>query len=268
MNDLDGPKLFGLPQQCPNPQLPPLATTPSESSLSPRDQQIVSSPPAFEISTTPSTSPRVSIMSRRESESSKTSTAPSDRADSLVGNMTTMSMGGRNRLPCLLGDIVGCPAVFRLSERADWYAHSLSHYGDAGPPNHALCIFCDAVFDASDPGTCWSNRMNHIAHHFETDWTMEMSRPDFRVIEDMWNKRCIPEQVYKLCFEYTERPPCDGLRPHDYIPAEIEEKQRAAYEQANRVPVRESRHEMRDRQRGKRSTGVGSKKPKSKAIVK
>jgi hypothetical protein len=110
--------------------------------------------------------------------------------------------------------------------------------------------------------------MNHIANHFENNWTIEMGRPDFRVIEDMRNKGSISEEDYKHAFEYTERPACDGLRPHDYIPEEIEKKQRAAYDQANRVPVRESRQDIRDRQRGIMRPVVGSKKLRLNPILK
>jgi hypothetical protein len=264
INDPNGPKILGQPQQGPKPQLSPIATIPSEPDLSFNDQQVVSNPTPSEQPTSPSTSPSPSILSRRESESSNTSTAPSDGADSVVGDLATMSMRQQNRrLPCLLQYIIGCPVSFRESERESWYSHNLSHYGDASPPTHAMCIFCHAVFDSGDPSKCWSNRMNHIADHFEMNKTIENSRPDFSVIEDMWKKGCISEEDYKHCFAYTERPPCDGLRPHDYIPEEVKKKQRAA----NRVFVTESRQEVRDRARGKRPAGLGSKS-KPDTIVK
>jgi hypothetical protein len=49
---------------------------------------------------------------------------------------------------------VYCGEACRLSEGASWYLHSLSHYGDIGPPNHALCIFCHTVFDSSNAARC------------------------------------------------------------------------------------------------------------------
>jgi hypothetical protein len=110
--------------------------------------------------------------------------------------------------------------------------------------------------------------MNHIADHFEMNRTIEKSRPDFHVIEDMWEKGCISEEDYKHCFAHTERPPCDGVRPLDYIPEDIKKKPRPAYGQANRVVVTEPRQEARDRARGKLQAGVGSKKGKSNIIVK
>jgi len=264
INDLEGPRILGEPQQGPKPQLPPIVTNFSEPSLSCTDKLIVPNPSPSEQSTSPSTLPGSSGLSSQESASSKTSIAPSDHTDSLVGDIETMSFGGPDRyLPCILNEIVPCSATFHLSERADWHAHGLSHYLGASPPTHALCIFCDNVFDSNDPATCWSDRMNHIADHFENGWTMEGSRPDFRVIEDMWIKGCIPDRVYQHIFKHTERPPCDGLKPHDYIPKEVLKKQEAA----NRVPVPESRREIRDWQRSRRSAVVGSKRPKSKATI-
>lgn len=261
INDPDSPRVLGQPKQGPKPPLPPIATIHSEPGPSSKDEPVIFNQASCDRFTSPSTSPSSSILSRRESESSNTSTAPSDTADSLVGNLEIMSIAGQNhRLPCLLREITRCPVTFRLSEREYWYSHSLSHYGDAGPPSHALCIFCHNVFDSSSPAICWSKRMNHIADHFENNWTIERSRPDFRVIEDMWKKGCISEEDYKYCFQYTERPPCDGLRPHDYIPEEIRKKQEAAFDQANRLPVPESRQEVRDRARGKRPASGRSKK--------
>jgi hypothetical protein len=267
MDDPYAPKVFGQSKQDPGPQLSPITPIPSEPSLCSTDQRVVSEPASSEQSTTPSSSPSPSILSRKGSETSDTSTAPSDVVESLVGDVATLSVGEHNHLlPCLLRDILRCPISFPGSERGSWISHSLSHYGQAPPPTHAICIFCSDVFDSSDPFTCWSGRMNHIAEHFEMNRTIEQSRPDFRVIEDMFNKGCISEEIYKLCFRYTERPPCDGLRPHDYIPDEHKKKQEAAYNKANRVIVKESRHDRREL--AARTGRADPRKSKSKAIVK
>lgn len=261
INDPDCPIVLGQLHRGSELQLSPITTIPSEPGLSSKDQRVVSKPASSGQPTSPSTSPSPSILSRWDSESSITSTAPSDVVESLVGDVATMSIGGHNhRLPCLLKYIAGCPVSFRGSERELWYSHSLSHYNEASPPIHAMCIFCNTVFNSSNPFTCWLNRMNHIADHFEMNRTIEKSRPDFRVIEDMFNKGCISEEDYKHCFAYSERPPCDGLRPHDYIPEEHKKKQRAAEEQANRVVVTESRQERREWARGKGRLGRRSPK--------
>ena len=154
INDPDSPRVLGQPKQGLKPLLPPIATIYSEPGPSSKDEPVISNQASCDRPTSPSTSPSPSILSRRESESNNTSTAPSDAADSLVGNLEIMSMGGQNhRLPCLLREITRCPVTFRLSEWKHWYSHSLSHYGDAGPPSHALCIFCHTVFDSDPPFT-------------------------------------------------------------------------------------------------------------------
>jgi hypothetical protein len=102
--------------------------------------------------------------------------------------------------------------------------------------------------------------MEHIADHFASGRTLENSRPDFRVLEDMRNKGCISDEDFKHCFRYTERPYVDGLRPYDWLPEEIIEKNRATEEKANRVVVNMSREEARERRR-KKSAVFGTKKP-------
>jgi len=50
---------------------------------------------------------------------------------------------------------------------------------------------------------------------------MNRSRPDFRLIEDMWKRGHILEEDYKHCFSCNERPSCEGLHPHEYVPGEM-----------------------------------------------
>ena len=87
---------------------------------------------------------------------------------------------------------------------------------------------------------------------------MKRSRPDFGVIDDMWQKGVIPEKIYEFVLQFTERPPCDGLRPHDYVPEEIKKKHNATYDRKNRIVVTERRREPS-------STAVSKKKPKSES---
>jgi hypothetical protein len=162
------------------------------------------------------------------------------------------------RLPCILDGIMVCSASFRPSEFESWYEHSLSHYEDSSPPNHALCIFCHTVFDSIPPSTCWRDRMRHIANHFKSGCTMKRSRPDFRVIKDMWQKGLISERTYEKLFQHTEKPPCDGLQHHDYVPKEIKKKHNATYDRKNRIIVTERRREPS-------STAVSKKKLKSES---
>jgi hypothetical protein len=234
-----------------------------------KDDHMRSSREAYEESIASSVSDSPSILSKPVSLSSTESDNILEprqlpKGTSLHAEFATMSIQGQNALPCLLRYITGCPVSFRATEREEWYSHSLSHYGDAGPPTYAVCIFCHKTFASNDPSTCWSNRMHHIADHLKQNWTIESSRPDFRVIEDLWNKGCISEDDYKHCFNYTERPPYDSLRPYDSVPKYFKDRLRAEV-MANRVVVAESRAEIRDKDRGKRPAVV-SPKDNSEAV--
>jgi hypothetical protein len=208
-----------------------------------KDDHMRPSCAVYEESTASSVSTSPSILSKPVSLSSTESDGileprqlPED--PSLDAEFATMSIQGSNGLPCLLRYITGCPVIFEEDEREEWYSHSLSHYGDAGPPTQAICIFCHTTFGSKDPSKCWSNRMHHIADHLKYNWTIESSRPDFRVIEDLWRKGCISEEDYKHCFDYTERPPYDSLHPYDSVPEYFKARLRAEV-MANCVVVTE-----------------------------
>jgi hypothetical protein len=108
--------------------------------------------------------------------------------------------------------------------------------------------------------------MNHIADHFVNGWSLDNSRPDFRVLEDMRNKGCLSDHDFKQMTRYTERPPVDGLFPQDEIPDEIKEKRKRDENRANCVIVKVSRQE-RERHRGKMPPVARSKKLKSRPVV-
>ena len=103
--------------------------------------------------------------------------------------------------------------------------------------------------------------MPHIADHFRFGWTIDTSRPTFAVFRHMHDNGCISAEDYAHCMNYTERPFVDGLRPADYIPREIIEKEEIAWQRDNRVIVTETREEKRRRramQKGSRQHGEGS----------
>jgi hypothetical protein len=85
--------------------------------------------------------------------------------------------------------------------------------------------------------------MSHIAGHFEKGMTIERSRPDFYVINDMNEKGLLSKHNYDRCVGGCERPPVDGLRPHDWEPEERKAKREAEAEKANCILVPVSRQE-------------------------
>jgi hypothetical protein len=84
-----------------------------------------------------------------------------------------------NRWTTLLNEwVFRDPEYAKHAPRGDWCSHIVSHFGAAGPPSQALCIFCDSKFD-------WDQCMTHIADHFRLGWTIDTSRPTFAVFRHM-----------------------------------------------------------------------------------
>jgi hypothetical protein len=273
VEEKDGPRIVGQSPIRLLVSLSPITTTPIKRAPPRRsDTSDSSSAASYQGSTSPSDPPSPTVFSQNPSPSSVASSAPSLAEDPLNEQLATMSISSQRRnheLPCILNEILGCNAVFSGSRFEDWYSHSLTHYGDAGPPNHAMCIFCHTLFDSPSPQKCWRKRMQHIADHFEMGWTIEDSRPDFKVLEDMANKERLSWARYKDCALGTERPSVDGLRPYDWEPEEVVEK-RLAHERAeNQVVVTDSRRELRNRThrptRNGRSRRVEVKNPNDRS---
>jgi hypothetical protein len=91
-------------------------------------------------------------------------------------------------LPCILRNITGCLATFKVDDRDIWKSHSVFHYGEEGPPAHSLCIFCDAAFDPSSSSIPWLDRMDHIAEHFENGWNLDYSHLDWAAVRYMQSR--------------------------------------------------------------------------------
>jgi hypothetical protein len=106
--------------------------------------------------------------------------------------------------------------------------------------------------------------MEHIANHFDSGRTLERSRPDFGVIRDMRIKGCISKEDFAHAMNHTERPLVDTLRPYNYVPKELKEKERIDNDRANRVIVTDSRHERR---RGKKQVRGESNRSGSNTVV-
>jgi len=191
-----------------------------------------------------SISPRRSSYSSENSTSSFLSIPPSTGSDEI-------NIWRPSRLPCVFPHC-SVSVDINSTSRADWYSHSLSHFEDFLPPACSLCIFCSKTFSHTDPWVSWRKRMQHIGDHFENGKTIEESRPDFGFICYLRNAGLLSEVDYQRIMTYTERPSVAGLRPHDYIPAEILEKTRNGYDRQNRVIID---HRWEDRYRKKLARG-------------
>jgi hypothetical protein len=123
-----------------------------------------------------------------------------------------LPLNGVRRLPCECL-FTGCEISFSVEDEEAWLAHSLSHFGDVGPPAKAICTFCDvqtgSFEDSVDPNMNWRARMWHIRGHFIEGETR--LRPDFWVIKHMWKNGLISPGDYADIIQYTERPYCENL---------------------------------------------------------
>lgn len=154
----------------------------------------------------------------------------------------------------------GCEIPFYAENYEDWIAHSLTHFGMAGPPPKSICTICDDERFQFDR-TQWRDRMLHIRDHFVRDATVTFQpilRPDFFVIEYMYKIGMLSPQDFDKAMEYTEAPrytkppqPRDmKLVPLGYQTREMREKS----ERESRVPLdqeREDRHRARESKKGK-----------------
>lgn len=152
-------------------------------------------------------------------------------------------------LPCEFF-FTGCNLRFDPADFEVWISHTASHFGGGFLPTTAVCTFCDedqATFHSNgDDAMNWRERMIHIGSHLEALIPSEHIRPDFWVIEHMWEHRLISPEDYAYALKGTERPRCDNTYPLDYeTPDMLEKKEKALQEPYD------MRNEERQRRKGK-----------------
>lgn len=112
-----------------------------------------------------------------------------------------------------------CTCEFAIDKVDDWYRHSLSHFQIGGrrprnvhPPTSNHCPFCDETFDDADGGRCWRKRLNHVGWHHHAGHTLAHARPDFSLVEYLWQERIIDRE------DYRELKPQGGQTPQTPLP--------------------------------------------------
>ena len=55
--------------------------------------------------------------------------------------------------------------------------------------------------------------MIHIGGHLQDFAQNTAPRPDYHVLDHLWENKIIPDDDYQFQIAYTERPNCDGLLP-------------------------------------------------------
>lgn len=97
--------------------------------------------------------------------------------------------------------------------------------------------------------------MMHIKGHLERfDWPR---RPDFHVVEHLWNNGLLSLEDYKSVVIYSERPPCEGILPADHILREKKARLRRQQEKDMQEPhnLRREQREMKERDNKRKSKG-------------
>ncbi|KAI9770802.1 MAG: hypothetical protein M1840_003052 [Geoglossum simile] len=112
--------------------------------------------------------------------------------------------------------IYECPFLFleceELFYNADlWISHAETHFGNHPPPTHAICCFCDRIFDDENPNVCWGNRMNHVAGHYMRGDSLRRCLPD----------HALSRYYYQICQPHSHPAPTPSPAPSVYGPGEL-----------------------------------------------
>jgi len=98
--------------------------------------------------------------------------------------------------------------------------------------------------------------MLHIGAHYAGGMQYEQLRPDYFVIDYMWQNALLSRGDYERAIKYTERKHCDGLVAVGYKTNEMRRKEERGLEQ---------RHNLgREKRQIKREKGTGKGKEKGK----
>ncbi|KAI1148749.1 hypothetical protein F4825DRAFT_469884 [Nemania diffusa] len=131
------------------------------------------------------------------------------------------------KLPCEFFGHDGCFQEFDITAVNDWIEHTLSIHLGGNPPHVCACWFCDDyVFrsrDYSDRRACFESRMWHIRNHMLEDGsTVHDIRPDYYMLDHVYEHGLISTDVYNLSRTYSEVQQPQEVRPFDFITPEAE----------------------------------------------
>ncbi|KAK0674509.1 hypothetical protein QBC41DRAFT_1667 [Cercophora samala] len=114
---------------------------------------------------------------------------------------------------CEFSALQGCTATFRLDDEYSWIQHHIWHLRDVYP-FRSKCWFCDdfqfvARNSDDDLYPTFYDRMQHIRTHISQDGkTSRQARPDFHVVDHMYQQRLISEEAYQEArMRFDELPP-------------------------------------------------------------
>lgn len=113
--------------------------------------------------------------------------------------------------------IFECPFNFlqcyrSFTDQAEWFDHSLTHFGNVGPPSLNKCPFCDrhdGQFTSSLPMESWTFRMTVVSWHLRQGARVGTARPDFFLINHLWENNLMSKAQYRnlLCRSESQTAP-------------------------------------------------------------
>lgn len=90
--------------------------------------------------------------------------------------------------------------VLRCDERfdsvEDWKTHVLSHFRTHPPPPTARCPLCEETFFDPRRGKAWDDMLGHVAQHYQQGHTLALSRPDFELMQYLFQWRIISDDQF------------------------------------------------------------------------
>ncbi|KAL2759374.1 hypothetical protein ACRALDRAFT_1067789 [Sodiomyces alcalophilus JCM 7366] len=180
-------------------------------------------------------------------------------------------------IPCEFSRFTGCTTTFPADELGlgQYIEHIASHHLRHSFPPRCSCWWCDDfVFDADHPTTGgdrrrnFANRMAHIRDHV-SDTALAAAegsnhvaalhrarRPDFWMLEHLWNERLIDARAFEAERSIREAPCPDGIYPAGWRP-DVPERVTGVEDDLEGEERRRRRQERRQRGGRRGTLGVG-----------
>ncbi|UNI15430.1 hypothetical protein JDV02_001965 [Purpureocillium takamizusanense] len=114
--------------------------------------------------------------------------------------------------PCEFRGLSNCSMEFAFDQVELWIQHIADDHLGCRFPHQSCCWFCSARFVAKtslreDRSRVFRERMYHIADHLNKETTAADIRPDFLLLDHLWEYRIIDKETFLRAKEKSERPP-------------------------------------------------------------
>ncbi|ORY64113.1 uncharacterized protein BCR38DRAFT_206937 [Pseudomassariella vexata] len=232
-------------------QYPPSSSTPSRRS---RTDSVPSSSTAHSIQDS-----IFSSSSHKSSTSTRASSVlppryepiPEDVAATVFARQPSQ---GANFLPCEF-NVAGyeeCNERFPIDATEVWAEHMASKHLRHCLPHKLVCWFCsDIEFDAhsqcqGDLHLNFWHRMEHIRNHLVDGNTPDDIRPDFHLLEHLYQNKMVTDTTYNRLCNTNEGHQVDGVYKYNFVAPE-----RRVAEERNEMIITDQRKEERQAKKNK-----------------